>query len=121
MKIYNEIVQLEIESKITVDGVIALADAEAVSKERFAPSPEALERQRLADENISHETPLSEVFEDQVYCSDLVLLTKTDIVTKDDLSKAKIIAEPLEKGYGLTLGNSLSCLLYTSPSPRDRG
>ena len=81
----------EIRTQITVDGVIALADAEAVSKERFAPSPEALERQRLADENISHETPLSEVFEDQVYCSDLVLLTKTDIVTKDDLSKAKNI------------------------------
>ena len=28
---------------------------------------------------------------------------------------AIVIAEPLERGYGLTLG----CLLYTSPSPRD--
>ena len=33
--------------------------------------------------------------------------------------------QPLERGYGTTLGNALrrvlltSCLLYTSPSPRD--
>ena len=33
--------------------------------------------------------------------------------------------QPLERGYGTTLGNAMrrvlltSCLLYTSPSPRD--
>ena len=42
---------------------------------------------------------------------------KLEVQLSDDKSYAKIIAEPLEKGYGLTLG----CLLYTSPSPRDRG
>ena len=29
---------------------------------------------------------------------------KLDVKISDDLSYAKIIAEPLEKGYGLTLG-----------------
>ena len=32
----------------------------------------------------------------------------------DDKSYAKIIAEPLEKGYGLTLGNSLRRILLSS-------
>ena len=32
---------------------------------------------------------------------------KLDVKLSDDKSYAKIIAEPLEKGYGLTLGNSL--------------
>ena len=47
----------------------------------------------------------------------LIKPSKLDVQISDDLTHAKIVAEPLEKGYGLTLGNS--CLLYTSPSPRD--
>ena len=81
----------EIKSKITVDGVIALADAEAVSNGRFAPSIEAVNKQRLADKNISHDTPLSEVFEDQVNCADLILLTKCDNINHIDLLKSKSI------------------------------
>lgn len=81
----------EIKSKITVDGVIALADAEAVSNGRFAPSIEAVNKQRLADKNVSHDTPLSEVFEDQVNCADLILLTKCDNINHIDLLKSKSI------------------------------
>ena len=39
---------------------------------------------------------------------------KLDIQLSDDKSFAKIIAEPLEKGYGLTLGNSLRRILLSS-------
>ena len=39
---------------------------------------------------------------------------KLDIKLSDDKSHAKIIAEPLEKGYGLTLGNSLRRILLSS-------
>ena len=39
---------------------------------------------------------------------------KLDIKLSDDKSYAKIIAEPLEKGYGLTLGNSLRRILLSS-------
>ena len=87
----------EIRSQITVDGVIALADAEAVFSKRFAPSIEAVNRQRLADENISHETPLSEVFEDQINCADLILLTKCDNVNEIDLLKSKSIINEIKK------------------------
>ena len=39
---------------------------------------------------------------------------KLDINLNDDKSYAKIVAEPLEKGYGLTLGNSLRRILLSS-------
>ena len=39
---------------------------------------------------------------------------KIDIQLSDDKSYAKIVAEPLEKGYGLTLGNSLRRILLSS-------
>ena len=37
----------------------------------------------------------------------LIKPAQLDVKISDDKSHAKIIAEPLEKGYGLTLGNSL--------------
>jgi cobalamin biosynthesis protein CobW len=80
----------EIRSRITVDGVIALADAEAVAAGRFAPNPQAVDAQRAADESIDHETPLSEVFEDQICCADIVLLTKADLAGKAGLEAAKL-------------------------------
>jgi cobalamin biosynthesis protein CobW len=79
----------EIRSRITVDGVIALADAEAVAAGRFAPDPAAVEAQRAADQNLDHETPLSEVFEDQIACADIVLLTKADLAGANGLEAAK--------------------------------
>jgi cobalamin biosynthesis protein CobW len=80
----------DIRAHITVDGVIALADAEAVAAGRFAPNPEAVEAQRAADESIDHETPLSEVFEDQICCADIVLLTKADLAGESGLAAAKL-------------------------------
>lgn len=83
----------EIRSRITVDGVIALADAEAVAAGRFAPDPDAVEAQRAADDKLDHETPLSEVFEDQIACADIVLLTKADLAGSAGLEAAKAAIE----------------------------
>ena len=80
-----------IRSRVTVDGVIALADAEAVAAGRFAPNVAAVDQQRLADDSLDHETPLSEVFEDQIACADIVLLTKPDLAGPDGIAKAKAI------------------------------
>ena len=78
-----------IRSRITVDGVIALADAEAVAKGQFAPDLDAVQAQREADDSIDHETPLSEVFEDQISCADIVLLTKPDLAGPEGLARAR--------------------------------
>ncbi|SNS95009.1 cobalamin biosynthesis protein CobW [Antarctobacter heliothermus] len=81
----------DIRSKITVDGVIALADAEAVASGRFAPDVARVDAQRLADDSIDHETPLSEVFEDQISCADIILLTKPDLAGPEGVAKAKAL------------------------------
>ena len=44
----------------------------------------------------------------------LIKPAKLDVQLSDDKSLAKIVAEPLEKGYGLTLGNSLRRILLSS-------
>ena len=80
-----------IRSRITVDGVIALADAEAVAAGRFASDVAALDAQRAADPSVDHETPLSEVFEDQLACADLVLLTKVDLAGAEGVAKARAV------------------------------
>ena len=82
-----------IRSKITVDGVIALADAEAVAAGRFAADVAAVDAQRKADDSLDHETPLSEVFEDQISCADIVLLSKADLAGEAGLAKAREVVE----------------------------
>ncbi len=81
----------DIRSRITVDGVIALADAEAVAAGRFAADVAAVEAQREADDSLDHETPLSEVFEDQISCADIVLLTKPDLAGEAGLAEARAV------------------------------
>ncbi len=81
----------DIRSRITVDGVIALADAEAVAAGRFAADVAAVEAQREADDSLDHETPLSEVFEDQISCADIVLLTKPDLAGETGLAEARAV------------------------------
>ena len=80
-----------IRSRITVDGVIALADAEAVAAGRFAPDVAAVDAQRAADPSLDHETPLSEVFEDQILCADLILLSKADLAGEAGLASARAL------------------------------
>ncbi|WP_127562973.1 cobalamin biosynthesis protein CobW [Nioella ostreopsis] len=82
-----------IRSRITVDGVIALADAEAVAAGRFAPDVDAVQAQREADDSLDHDTPLGEVFEDQISCADIVLLSKADLAGEDGLEKARAVIE----------------------------
>ena len=82
-----------IRSRITVDGVIALADAEAVAAGRFAPDVDAVQKQREADDSLDHDTPLGEVFEDQISCADIILLSKADLAGADGLAKAKAVIE----------------------------
>ncbi len=76
----------EVRTRVTVDGVIAVIDAEAVAAGRFAPDLEALAAQRAADEALDHDSPLEEVFEDQLNCADMVVINKTDLLHGDALS-----------------------------------
>jgi len=75
----------EIRHAATVDGVITVVDCEAVTRGTLASDLAALEAQRQADPNLDHETPLQELFEDQLACADLVILNKTDLVNNAEL------------------------------------
>ncbi|MGI9481691.1 MAG: cobalamin biosynthesis protein CobW, partial [Hyphomicrobiales bacterium] len=70
----------EISANVTVDGVITVVDAPAVSEGRFASDEGAVQEQREADEALDHESPLEELFEDQLACADMILLNKADLL-----------------------------------------
>lgn len=72
-----------ISTQVTVDGVVTVVDGKAVTEGRFAHSVEAVDAQRKLDENLDHETPLSELFEDQVACADMIVVNKTDLLDGD--------------------------------------
>ncbi|MBW4669608.1 MAG: cobalamin biosynthesis protein CobW [Cyanomargarita calcarea GSE-NOS-MK-12-04C] len=81
----------EIRAAATVDAVITVVDCAAVADGRFASDPEAIALQRQADDSLEHETPLQELFEDQLACADLVVLNKTDLVDAETQARVEEI------------------------------
>lgn len=80
----------EIRTGATVDGVVTLVDCEAIANGELASDLGALDAQRQDDPNLDHETPIEELFEDQLACADLVILTKVDRV--DAATRAQVEA-----------------------------
>lgn len=74
----------EIRTGATVDGVVTVVDCEALAAGQVVGDLDALTAQREEDPNLEHETPIEELFEDQLGCADMVLLTKVDQVEEDD-------------------------------------
>ncbi|WP_207458903.1 cobalamin biosynthesis protein CobW [Azospirillum sp. SYSU D00513] len=87
-----------IKSRVTVDGVVAVVDAAAAAEGRFAPDPATLAAQREEAGQVDHETPVEEVFEDQLLCADLIVVNKTDLVDAAGLAKVEaLIREALPR------------------------
>ncbi len=82
-----------ISTRVTVDGVITVVDGRAVADGRFACSVAAVEAQRQADDSLDHETPIAELFEDQLACADMIVINKTDLLGDDE---ATALASSLE-------------------------
>ena len=70
-----------ISTKVTVDGVVTVVDGKAVSEGRFAHDVAALDAQRAADDGLDHDTPLGELFEDQIACADMIVVNKADLLS----------------------------------------
>jgi cobalamin biosynthesis protein CobW len=79
----------EIRNHATVDGVITVVDAYALASGSLVGDLDAIAQQKADDPSLDHETPIEELFEDQLACADLVLLTKTDLVKNDELTQVK--------------------------------
>jgi len=76
-----------ISTAVTVDGVVTVVDGRAVHDGQFAHNVAAVDAQRAMDENLDHETPLSELFEDQIACADMIVVNKTDLLEADEADR----------------------------------
>ena len=87
-----------VKTRATVDGVVTVVDALALSEGRVTLDEDAVAEQRAKDEGIEHDDPIEEVFEDQLACADLVVLSKSDLVTPAQLdeieTKLKAVLRP---------------------------
>ncbi|HZA66740.1 MAG TPA: cobalamin biosynthesis protein CobW, partial [Geminicoccaceae bacterium] len=92
----------QIRTRVTVDGVVAVVDAAAVRDGLFASVPAAVAAQRAADPALDHDSPLEELFEEQLSAADLVVLNKADLLAEADWPavEARVRLE-LQGGVGL--------------------
>ncbi|PIE06529.1 MAG: cobalamin biosynthesis protein CobW [Rhodobacterales bacterium] len=70
----------QISTRVTVDGVVTVVDGKAVAEGQFAANLDAVDAQRRSDDNLDHETPLSELFEDQIAAADMIVVNKADLL-----------------------------------------
>jgi len=77
----------EIRERVTVDGVVTVVDSRAVADGRFADDIDKVNAQREGDEALDHDSPLEELFEDQITCADMIVLNKSDLVAPADLDR----------------------------------
>jgi cobalamin biosynthesis protein CobW len=87
-----------IKSRVTVDGVVVVADGAALADGRVAADMVALAAQRAGDNALDHDDPIEEVFEDQIACADMVVLNKCDLLDQAGIDRASAaIAEALPR------------------------
>ena len=79
----------EVRSRTTVDSIVTVVDGPAVLAGLFADDPDAIQAQREADVMLDHDSPLAEVFEDQLACADIVVLSKTDLMDAASVHETK--------------------------------
>jgi len=79
----------DVKHRVTVDGVVTVVDAAAIAAGRFAPDVEATRAQLAADPAVVHDDPIEELFEDQLRCADLIVMTKADLVSAGALAEAE--------------------------------
>ncbi len=85
----------DIRTRVTVDGVVTVVDSAAVAAGRFADDHDRVDAIREADDSLDHDSPIEELFEDQLTCADLIVLNKTDLL--DGEGVARVRAEVAER------------------------
>jgi cobalamin biosynthesis protein CobW len=78
-----------VRNRVTVDGVVTLVDAAAVAEGRVASDEAKLAEQRAKDLSLDHDDPIEELFEDQLRCADLILISKSDLVDEAGLARVE--------------------------------
>ena len=83
----------DIKSQVMLDGVITLVDGPALADGGVAHDLDALEAQRAADEELDHESPIDELFADQIGAANLIVLSKADMLDEAGLGRARATVE----------------------------
>ncbi len=79
----------DIKTRVTVDGVVTVVDSAAVAAGRFADDEERISAQREADNALDHDSPIEELFEDQIEAADLIVLSKTDLLDEASVERVR--------------------------------
>jgi len=91
-----------VRGRVTVDGVVTVVDGAALAEGRVAGDMDALAAQRAADESLDHDDPVEELFEDQIACADLIVLSKSDLIDAEGRARAEaMIAGHLPRAVGI--------------------
>jgi cobalamin biosynthesis protein CobW len=84
-----------IRTRATVDGVVTVVDASALAEGRLSLH----DHEAPEDPAREHDDPVEEVFEDQLACADLVVLSKADLVAPEKLAEIEEeLREELREG-----------------------
>jgi len=83
----------DIKSQVMLDGVVTLVDGPALADGGVAHDLDALEAQRAADEELDHESPIDELFADQIGAANLIVLSKADMLDEAGLNRARAAVE----------------------------
>ncbi|WP_022940286.1 cobalamin biosynthesis protein CobW [Psychromonas hadalis] len=77
----------------TVDAVITVVDGVAIAAGRFAADEEKVKAQRAADESLDHDPSLQELLDDQLNSADLVVVSKSDLLSEDEKMRVNKVIE----------------------------
>ena len=83
----------DIKSQVMLDGVVTLVDGPALAEGSVAHDLDALEAQRAADEELDHESPIDELFADQIGAANLIVLSKADLLDEAGMARARSAVE----------------------------
>ncbi len=69
----------DLKPQITVDAVVTVVDCVGQATGEICDR-ERVQAQRLEDDSLDHESSIEELFEDQLSCADLIIMTKSDLI-----------------------------------------
>ncbi|BES71545.1 cobalamin biosynthesis protein CobW [Marinobacter nanhaiticus D15-8W] len=83
----------DVRQHCTVDAIITVVDGPAVAAGRYAADVDKVEAQRLADENLDHDPSLKELLDDQLGAADLVIVSKTDLLSEKERKRVEDVVQ----------------------------
>lgn len=82
----------DLKPQITVDAVITVVDCVGQATGEICDR-EKVQAQRLEDDSLDHESSIEELFEDQLSCADLIIMTKSDLINEAKYKEVSTIIQ----------------------------